>query len=77
MDVSQVIVVDTAEQHGGDSAQLRIVGATHRAAGIIENPRAVRVLEDQRPVENGEFAPMPPAAFRGRAVALTSTLVRL
>ncbi len=54
--VAQVVAVDMAQQHAVDAPQPLVVGAAYRAPGVIEQPRAVRVLEDQRPVEAAELA---------------------
>jgi hypothetical protein len=58
MAVAQMIAMDVAQQHRVDLAQPRVVGTPHRAPGVIEDPRAVRVLQDQRPVEAAELAVM-------------------
>ena len=47
-----------AQQHGVDLAQARVFGAAHGAAGVVEDARAVRVLEHQGAVERAELAGM-------------------
>src|SRR5690606_38191410 len=41
-----------------DLAEPRIVGAAHRAPGVVEDAGAVGILEDERPVERAELAVM-------------------
>ena len=44
------------EQHAVDFPEPRVVRAAHRAADVVEDARAVRVLEDERAVEGTELA---------------------
>ena len=61
--VAEVVAVDVAEQHRVDVAEARIVRAAHRTPGIVEDARAVGVLEHQRAVEPAELTVV--AAERG------------
>jgi hypothetical protein len=54
--VADMIAMHMAGQNDVDFAEAGIAGAGHRAPRIVENARAVRVLEDHRPVELAEFS---------------------
>ena len=56
MFVADMIAVHMAGEHRVDMAEPGIVRAGNRAPRIVENARAVRVLEDQCPVELAELA---------------------
>jgi hypothetical protein len=47
--------VNVAQKHAGDLAQPRIVWPAHGDAGIVENARAVGILEDHGAVKKAEF----------------------
>ena len=46
LQVAEVITVHMAEQHEVDGAQPRIVAAGHIVRGVVEEPHAGRILED-------------------------------
>src|SRR5205085_12284531 len=54
--VADMVAVHVAEEHGVDLAESWIIRAAHRAADVVEDARAVRVLEDERPIEGAELA---------------------
>jgi hypothetical protein len=48
--IAQVVAVHVTEEHRIDFAEPRVLGASNGAAGVVEKPRAVGILEDQCPV---------------------------
>ena len=54
--IADVVAMHMADQDDVYLAQPRVARACHRAAGVVEDPRAVRVLEDHRPVLRAELA---------------------
>ena len=56
--VADMVAMHVADQHGVDLTEARIVHPGDRAPGIVEDARAVRILEDHRPVEAAELALM-------------------
>jgi hypothetical protein len=61
--VADVIAVHVADQQHVHLAEPRVVGTGHRAPGIVEDPGAGRILEQQGTVEAAELAVV--AAERG------------
>ena len=60
---SYMIHVDMGKQYAVDLAQARVVRPAHCEAGVVENPRAIRILEHEGPIPRAELAVM--AAQRG------------
>src|SRR3954453_20381297 len=60
MRVAHVVAVHVAHQDDVDLAEPRIVCAGDGAAGVVEDARAVRVLEDECAVLRTELAVDPP-----------------
>ena len=56
MDVAEVIAVRVADQDGVDLAEARIIRAAHRASGVVQDARAVRILENHGAVQPTELA---------------------
>ena len=54
--VADVVAVHVAHEDDVDLAEPRIVGAGDRAARVVEDARAVRVLEDQGAILRAELA---------------------
>jgi hypothetical protein len=48
--ITQVVAMHMTEEHRMDCAEPWIIRASHGATGIVQNPRAVGVFEDERPV---------------------------
>jgi hypothetical protein len=48
--VTQVVSMDMTQQDGVDTVQPGIAAAPHRTAGVVQEARAVGVLEDQRSI---------------------------
>jgi hypothetical protein len=44
--LAAAIIVDVGEQHGIDLAEPRVVRPAHRETGVIQDPRAVGILEN-------------------------------
>src|SRR5881394_919633 len=55
MRIADVVAVHMREEDGVDLAEPRIAGAAHGAPRVVENARAVRILEDERAVEGAEL----------------------
>src|SRR5215475_15495665 len=53
--VPQMIAMHMGQQHCVDVSKARIVRSAHGAPGIVENPCAIRILENHRAVEGTEF----------------------
>jgi len=58
-----MVAMHMAQQHAVDLPQPFVLRPAHRAPGVIKDARAVRVLENHRPVEGAELAGM---AAQGR-----------
>jgi hypothetical protein len=56
VDVARVVAVHVGDEHDVDLAQARIVRPGDGAARVVQDTRAVRVLEDERPVLRAELA---------------------
>src|SRR5437868_7176815 len=56
MRIADVVAVHMREEDGVDLAEPRVAGAAHGAPRVVENARAVRILEDDRAVERAELA---------------------
>lgn len=56
--VAHMVPVHMADQHHIDPAQAGIIRAGHRAPGIVEQPGAVRVLQQKGAIESAELAVM-------------------
>jgi len=48
--------MDMTQEHCINLAEAWIVGAAYRAASVIEDARAIRVFEDDRPIQAAELA---------------------
>src|SRR6185503_9895038 len=51
-----MVMVDVAEQYRVDLAEPRVVRTTDRESGVIQDPRAIGVLEDQGAVDSAKLA---------------------
>ena len=58
MFVADMVAMQVANQDYVDLAEAWIIGARHRAPGVIEDAGAVWVFEHHRPVESAEFSVM-------------------
>src|SRR5690606_6118435 len=54
--VAHMVAVDVADENGVDLAEALVVRTRDRAADVVENARAVRVLEDQSAVAGTELS---------------------
>jgi hypothetical protein len=48
--IAQVVAVYVAEKHRIEVAEPGVIRASNGATGVVQNPRAIGILEDERPV---------------------------
>jgi hypothetical protein len=48
--ITQVVAVYVTEEHRIDVAEPWVIWASNGATGVVKNPRAIGIREDERPV---------------------------